>query len=52
MRLKPDEYKNNLVSCLKATGIDKIKANCLKATVKDKSRKSLAVHFSELTKVK
>jgi hypothetical protein len=33
---------------LKATGIDKIKVNCLKATAKDKSRKSIAVHFSEL----
>jgi hypothetical protein len=37
MRLKPDEYENNLVSCLKATGIDKI-------------NKSIAVHFSELIK--
>jgi hypothetical protein len=36
------------VSCLKATGIDKIKVNRLKATVKDESSKSLAVHFSEL----
>jgi len=40
--------KTYFVSCLKATGIDKIKVNCLKTTAKDKSRKSLAVHFSEL----
>jgi hypothetical protein len=37
MWLKPDEYVNDLVSCLKATGIDKVK-------------KLFAILFSELTK--
>jgi hypothetical protein len=42
--------KTYFVSCLKATGIDKSKVNCLDAIAKDKLRRSLAVHFSELTK--
>jgi DUF438 domain-containing protein len=34
--LKPDKYRTCFFSCLKATGIDE--------------KKSIAVHFSELTK--
>ncbi len=43
MWLKPDEYEDFIISCLKATGIHRIER-----TTRGKLGKSIAVRFSEL----